>query len=130
MQKLRTSRNEKVGQKKINIIPAKNLTEECLAIHVRTYVCVQEGRLARLASLSSLGARCHCRVQYSCSCLCLCAGGGAPRSAPVVIVEFNIGVHVRVYVCVQGEIWHSKRQISQINVSVSQTSLESLLMCI
>ena len=31
-------------------------------IHVRTYVCVSGGRLARLASLGSLGDRVYCGV--------------------------------------------------------------------
>ena len=44
------------------IIPAKDPNREGLVFLVRTYVCVERGRLARLASLGLLGARVHCEV--------------------------------------------------------------------
>ena len=50
-------------------------------IDVRNHACLQGGRLARLASLGSLGARVYCGVQcsHSCSYLCLYKGRGLAR---------------------------------------------------
>ena len=62
-------------QRKTKIIPAKDPNRESLVFLAHTYVCVQGGSLARLASLGSLGTRVHC--------------------------GYHVHIDVRVHVCVK-----------------------------
>ena len=86
----------------------------------RAHVCVMRGRLARLASLGSLGAHFHCEVQsrvglylwnqYSRSYSGLCQRGRLARLASVASlgallhckIHTQIRAHVRTHDCVGG----------------------------